>query len=97
MSRSEIAFDIFVERERKRSIDDIIAYWAMVTEFPKTHFRRIYFLKNRSLLKGGGQKEVKRKVLGMLRIRVKSSSLLARQISGWILGIQRYFWPNSRI
>lgn len=52
---------------------DSISYWSRVTGFPKKHFGSIYHKKSG---------------FGFLRIKVKSSSMLARQISGWIKGIQ---------
>ncbi len=49
---------------------DISTYWSEVTGFPEKCFSRVYVQKNGSR--------------GFLRIRVRASSMLARQITGWI-------------
>ncbi len=73
----EVAFDIFVSKDKKGSIDKIKGHWSSVTGFSKGHFSRVYFYKS-----GGSE-------FGLLRTRVKASSLLARQIAGWIKGVQK--------
>lgn len=56
-----------------KSKKDAIAYWSEITGFPEKYFTRIYIQKGASK--------------GFLRIRVRASSMLARQITGWIDGI----------
>lgn len=73
----EIYFDIFAGKNQKNSISKIISHWSEVTGFPKSYFSRTYFYKHKS-----GD---------FLRIRVKASSMLARQIAGWIEGIKQCF------
>ncbi len=41
-----------------------------------------------------GRRNSKRTFFGLLRIRVKASSMLARQIAGWIRGIRQYYWTE---
>jgi len=76
----EIAFDIFTGFTRKDK-KDLRVYWSEVTGSPEKNFSRIYIQKGAS--KG---------FQGFLRIRVRASSMLARQISGWIEGIQLSFY-----
>ena len=73
----EMAFDIFVSKDKKSSIDKIKSHWSSVTGFSGGHFSRVYFYKS-----GGSE-------FGLLRIKVKASSMLARQIAGWIRGVQK--------
>ncbi|MBI2068843.1 MAG: hypothetical protein HYT67_01935 [Candidatus Yanofskybacteria bacterium] len=73
----EILFDIFLGKNKKDSLDRIKNYWASITGFSKGYFTRVYFYKT-------GKSE-----LGLLRVRVKASSMLARQMAGWIEGIRR--------
>ncbi len=69
----EIKFDIFIGAGQK---DEAIKYWSKITGFSKKSFTSIYRQKARP----SGS--------GFLRIGVRSSSMLARQIYGWIKGIQ---------
>ncbi|TSC90599.1 MAG: Uncharacterized protein G01um10142_346 [Parcubacteria group bacterium Gr01-1014_2] len=73
LKREEIQFDIFLNR-RKRNMNRAINYWAEITRYPQYSFPRIYRQSNKT-------------EYGLLRVRVKASSMLARQISGWIKGI----------
>ncbi len=96
----ELQFDIFIPqnkpligKDKRDFIDELVAYWMKATKFPKEYFPRIYFQKVR-------RRRSKRKVFGrskwgMLRVRVRASSMLARQISGWIKGIKSYYWEES--
>ena len=84
----EMAFDIFAGKDKKNSIDQIKSHWSKVTGFSRGHFSRAYLYK----YKAGKTKKsrtVKRSEFGLLRVRVKASSMLARQMAGWIEGVQR--------
>ena len=79
----EIRFDIFIKwskTSKKNSSDEIIDYWAKVTGFSKEHFSNIYFQKASKKRESGN---------GFLRIKVAQSSMLARQIAGWIEGLKK--------
>mgnify|MGYP001569014064 CR=1 FL=1 len=73
----ELMFDIFTNKD---SADKAKNHWSTVTGFSKDHFSRAYFYKT------GRSK--RKKESGLLRIRVKASSMLARQIAGWIQGVK---------
>ena len=73
----EMMFDIFVGKDRKNSVDKIKNHWSVVTGFSRGHFSHVYFYQV-----GGSE-------WGLLRVRVKASSMLARQMAGWIKGVQR--------
>jgi len=73
----EIKFNIFISRSKKRLIEEVINYWSKITGFSKRNFRTIYF-----------QKTGKAKY-GFLRTKVAQSSMLARQIAGWIEGLKK--------
>jgi len=79
----EIIFNIFQKgssRSKKNSPDEIIGYWTKITGFSKSHFSNIYFQK-------AGKKRGHK--LGFLRVKVAKSSMLARQIAGWIEGLNK--------
>ena len=76
LKREEIQFDIFLSK-RKKNMNRVIDYWSGITGYSKDNFPRIY--------RQSGKTE-----FGLLRVRVKASSMLARQISGWINGVHKY-------
>lgn len=88
----EIKFDIFANEEMKNEIQHIIEHWADVTDFPKEYFSHIYFHKQK--IKKRVRNVSRRTPFGLLRVRVKASSMMARQISGWVKGIQKYYWAR---
>lgn len=78
LKREEINFDIFASK-RKKNMNKIINYWTTITGYSKNSFPRIYRISGRA-------------EFGLLRVRVRASSMLARQISGWVNGVQKYLW-----
>lgn len=85
IKNEEISFDIFMGEDKKRYLNDFVSFWSETTGFPKPNFSRYYLQK----VKTKKNKRASKKVIhGLLRIRVKASSMLARQISGWISGIK---------
>jgi hypothetical protein len=91
IERNDIIFDLFISEADKHRKSFIISNWMRITGFPLEFFPHIYFLKNKT-----GRKKLPRfSGLGLLQIRVKRSSLLQRQIDGWINGIIKQFWGMS--
>ena len=83
----------FKDKDEKDSIDEVTDYWSDVTGFPKNYFSHIYFQKNRPRRHNRRRRKTQpRSTFGFLRIRVRASSMLVRQISGWIRGVQKYYW-----
>lgn len=87
IKNEEISFDIFIPEDKKNSLNDFVDHWADVTNFSKTNFSR-YYLHKAKVRKP--KRVTKKSSHGLLRIRVKASSMLARQISGWAKGIEQY-------
>lgn len=88
IKKREIGFDLYLYESRKAALQDIISYWAKTTGFSKDHFSHIYFYRNKLKRKS----MLKKPHCGLIRIRVKKSSLLSRQIVGWIRGIKKHYW-----
>src|SRR6266511_1312987 len=84
ITNEEIKFDIVVGEDKKNMTSEVIAYWAKTMGFPEYLFSHIYFQKIRK--KKSKRKILKKSEFGLLRLRVQASSMLARQISGWIKG-----------
>ncbi len=74
IKNEEISFDIYIGK-KQGLLNESVNYWADITGFSKGNFSRYYVLK-----------KSKR---SLLRIRVKASSMLARQISGWATEINK--------
>lgn len=99
LKREEILFDIFITKSSHSEEDNkdlnqelknkIIDHWSQVTGFSKDYFSHIYFYSKRR--KKGSRTISKKTETGILRVRVRASSMLARQISGWIRGLENYF------
>jgi len=85
----EITLDIFIGKDKKDLVDEGIKYWSQVTGFPKDTFSHIYFQNKKTT-----RKISKKLGFGFLRIRVKASSMLARQIAGWARGIKQQYWND---
>ncbi len=83
IGRDDIMFDLFLSDSDRRRESFIISSWIRITDFPIKFFPRIYYLKEREEKK----KLPRASRLGLLRIRVKESSLLQKQIDGWINAI----------
>ena len=101
LKSDEIQFAIFIGKSKKDSIHKAVGYWSRITQFSKDSFSRFYlqadnrkFSPGSENLKNGQnrktRKPVKRVKHGFLQIKVRASSMLARQISGWINGIQSF-------
>lgn len=81
LGEADVLCDIFIDDDKKKAV----TYWSNVTGFPQAIFTRIYVQKARKKRK---KRNIKKAEFGLLRIRVKASSMLARQLSGWIKSIQ---------
>jgi len=91
IDNKEIIFDILLSRDDLK--EKIIEYWSEVVGFSRSEFRHFYFYKSGGARSSSGKKRnYNRTKYGLLRIRVKSSSMLARQVRGWVKGIISYFW-----
>lgn len=75
IKNEEISFDIFIAKNSNNLLNETVTYWADITGFSKDSFSRYYILKKSKH--------------SLLRVRVKASSMLARQISGWVTEIMK--------
>lgn len=85
--KEKIYFEIYIHKNYRYKLNQVINYWSDCTGFPKDNFSRIYFKKNKVNTK---RKNIGENYYGLLRIGVKSSSILQRKIDGWINGIYKY-------
>lgn len=88
LGEADVLCDILIDLPAGKAGGDkgkAIGYWSEMTGFPQAVFTRIYVQKVKKKRK---KREIKKAEFGLLRIRVKASSMLARQLSGWIMAIQ---------
>ncbi|KKS31663.1 MAG: hypothetical protein UU93_C0015G0002 [Candidatus Amesbacteria bacterium GW2011_GWA2_42_12] len=86
---SEITFSIYIHENNKNRLELVKEYWADITGFKKDDFLQIYFKKgNIKTLR----KNIDNSYFGVLRVKVKASSILQRKIAGWIKGVVDYFY-----
>ena len=84
VKKERICFDIYLHKNNKYRVLEVIDYWSRHTGFSKKLFR-VYYKKDIP--------KTKRKNIhpdtyfGLVRIYVKESSDLVRSISGWVQGI----------
>jgi hypothetical protein len=77
IERDEIVFDVFLgvkKSNKKKATEDALTFWSIETGFPQANFANIYYYKKPSS--------------SIVRVRVRASSMLARQIQGWIEGLK---------
>lgn len=100
LGKDEIAFDIFIssnkvtsvsfedknEIRKNSDVQKIVDFWAVNTGFNNSYFSHIYVQKSQPTK--GKRKISNKSEMGILRIRVKASSMLARQVAGWIEGVK---------
>lgn len=79
---SNIDYEIYLHESMSREKSKIISYWSKILEKPIAKFDRIYLKKN-IITKSYPKSDYK----GVLRIVVKKSTNLNRQITGWQQGI----------
>ena len=85
---NEITFSIYIHENSKNNTESVKKYWADITGFKKDNFSQFYFKKSniKTLRKNIGDS-----YFGVLRVKVKASSVLQRKIAGWIKGVIDYF------
>jgi hypothetical protein len=80
----DILLEIYIHETYKRTREELLKYWSNTTELPLGKFNKVYYKKNKvhSYRKNRGEG-----YHGVLRISVKRSTDLNRQITGWIYGV----------
>lgn len=79
-----IYFDIYLHENYRYMVDLVVEYWSNSTGYPKECFDHIYYKKNKIKTK---RTNIGNSYFGVVKIRVRRSSSLLRQITGWINGI----------
>ena len=85
INKNMLIFNIFLHQSHRDRVEEVRRYWASVTGFSIDHFNTVYWKKNKIL--STNRKNVQENYHGVLKIKLKESSSLVRQITGWTEGI----------
>jgi hypothetical protein len=86
VKKKDIYFDLYIHENHKNRLEEIKIYWAKVTNLPVSNFVHVYWKKHKIATK---RKNINSAYFGIIKVRVKQSSGLLRQISGWTKGIYK--------
>lgn len=84
IDRNAVCPEIYIHESHRDNIKRVIEFWSKETLLPLNKFRHVYFKKNKINTK---RKNTGEGYFGLLRLRVNSSSVLNRRISGWVEGM----------
>lgn len=79
-----ISFEIHIHRIHEKQSDRVRAFWSQTTGIPIVKFSKVYFKKHNIKTNRKNSGDLYN---GVLRVKVLSSSILNRRISGWVMGI----------
>ena len=86
VQKKDITFRIFLHENSENDLSKTQKYWSKVTGFPTNEFNKVSWKKNKIHTK---RKNIGKKYFGLLRVIVKKSINLNREIQGWIEGINK--------
>lgn len=84
ISNDDIYFELYIHENRKREKRAFREWWAHTLEVDVARIDRIYWKRNTVLTNRTNTGDLYH---GLLRIKVRSSTVLNRRINGWIAGI----------
>lgn len=88
VDRETIFFALYIHENHTARLSEIQKKWASVTGFPLHSFARVYYKKDTKKQKR--KSNVGALYYGQLQVKVRASSKINRQITGWINGICEY-------
>lgn len=86
VSKDRLTFEIYIHENSKNNIDVVRKYWSQVTGFSVKQFSRVYYKNN--FIKTN-RRNTGDLYYGLIRVKVRASSGLVRQIAGWTEAICR--------
>lgn len=86
LSRDRLTFEIYIHKNSKNNIEVVRKYWSDVTGFSIKEFSRVYYKTN--VIKTN-RRNIDNLYYGLIRVKVRASSDLVRQIAGWTEAICR--------
>jgi hypothetical protein len=84
IDRNMLIFNIFLHKTHEHRVEEVRKYWARVAHYPVSKFSTIYWKRDKIKTH---RKNTGEKYYGVLKIKVRKSSSLVRQVAGWSEGI----------
>ena len=84
LKSAEIRYEIYIHENNKHRLPEVRNYWASELSISASALDRIYFKRHNPK---SNRKNQENGYYGLVRICVRSSSVLNRRIAGWIEGI----------
>lgn len=81
---SDVSFELYVHENRTSEIHEFKEWWATQLKTPIGKFATVYFKRDKVMT---NRKNIQDLYHGILRIRVRTSTVLSRRINGWVEGI----------
>lgn len=81
---SDRVFELYVHTSRKDDVQKFQRWWERALDLPKGSFSRVYYKKGSIVT---NRQNVADLYHGLIRIRVRASTSLNRQVQGWVVGI----------
>ncbi|MBI5699236.1 hypothetical protein HZC35_02860 [Candidatus Saganbacteria bacterium] len=86
---NHIKYELYIHENNKRRLPLVKRYWADFLGLNVSVFKAVYFKKHKIRT---SRKKIGDDYFGQIVIRVRKSTALNRQISGWIEGINQAQW-----
>lgn len=83
--KNVLVYELYIHKSHKSQVSTIVKYWENTLGLKKGSITRVYFKNNQS--SSTNRKNIGPEYRGLIRIKVNQSSILVRQIAGWINGI----------
>ncbi len=80
----DINYELYVHDNRKNQFEEFCRWWAARLAINRSRIDRVYFKRDKPKTKRTNVGDLYH---GLIRIRVRSSTVLNRKISGWVEGI----------
>lgn len=84
-----LRLDVYIHETSKKTRRELLRYWSLNTGVPLKYYRSIYFKKGSIKTK---RKNIGDAYYGLVSLKVYRSTILNRQIAGWVKGIEKYYW-----
>lgn len=84
ITKDRIVCEIYIHENSKNSVNSVKKYWSEITGFPIEKIDKVYFKKNKIKT---NRKNVNNLYYGLLRVKVRASSNLLREVAGWTEGV----------
>ncbi len=84
-----LRFDVYIHESIKRTREELFEYWAIKIGVPLFSFKSVYLKKGNIKTK---RKNIGEAYFGLVRLTVPRSTIFNRKISGWVKGVEKYYW-----